>query len=137
MEDNNTPVLVKNGVEAFTDYDKANMLADQFEQVHNIDLVNNTCEQENIIKQVKKYLEETDNDNENWDKFITSPLITFAKKSNNKKIFQPIKVYNHSIEPANTVKYLGVHLDSRLTYHTHIKQAIRKAFIVQKKKCIP
>ncbi|CAG5100732.1 Similar to X-element\ORF2: Probable RNA-directed DNA polymerase from transposon X-element (Drosophila melanogaster) [Cotesia congregata] len=137
MEDNTIPTLVKNGAQAFTDCDKANLLADQLEQVHNIDLENNTDNQKSIVKQVKEYLDVQEN--ENWYQFITSPreLSTIIKQLPSKKApgldaIQNI-VYNHSIKPTNSTKYLGVHLDPRLIFNTHIKQVIRKAFIVQKK----
>ncbi|CAD6221967.1 GSCOCG00011676001-RA-CDS, partial [Cotesia congregata] len=85
MEDNTIPTLVKNGAQAFTDCDKANLLADQLEQVHNIDLENNTDNQKSIVKQVKEYLDVQEN--ENWYQFITSPreLSTIIKQLPSKK----------------------------------------------------
>lgn len=60
-------------------------------------------------------------------------VIVFAKKTKNRKIIQPIKVYNHTTQPTHTVKYLGVHLDSKLLYTEHFKQTLRKAYAMQKK----
>ena len=60
-------------------------------------------------------------------------IIVFSKKIKDSKILTPVTVYNKKIVPTNSVKYLGVHLDSRLTYRHHIKQALRKAYSVLKK----
>lgn len=53
--------------------------------------------------------------------------ITFTKKFTNTKIFQLPKIYNQQITPKTSVKYLGVHLDTRLNYQTHTKNTITKA----------
>lgn len=42
-------------------------------------------------------------------------------------------MYNHTTQPTHTVKYLGVHLDSKLLYKVHFKQTLRKAYAMQKK----
>lgn len=68
--------LQKIYIEAITDKDKANMLASQFEEVHNIDLLNNTCEQTTIIKEVNEFLQNT-NINSDWTKYMTSPKEIF------------------------------------------------------------
>ncbi|KAK2583960.1 hypothetical protein KPH14_006424 [Odynerus spinipes] len=51
------PTLHKNGTEAMADQAKADTLATQFEEVHNIELVNNTTEQTSIIEITRNYLE--------------------------------------------------------------------------------
>ncbi|KAK2577940.1 hypothetical protein KPH14_012919, partial [Odynerus spinipes] len=75
------PTLEKNDFEAVTDIEKANLLASQFEAVHNIDLAQNTQEQDDIISQVQNFIDNTKTDNE-WTKFITSPkeIINVIKK---------------------------------------------------------
>ncbi|KAK2577593.1 hypothetical protein KPH14_012704, partial [Odynerus spinipes] len=60
-------------------------------------------------------------------------VIVFTKKRNDRTIFQPIKVYGHPTQPNTAVKYLGMHLDSKLTYRTHINHIIRKVYAVQRK----
>lgn len=54
--------------------------------------------------------------------------IIFAKKYTNNKIFTPLKINNTTITPAPTVKYLGVHMDTRLNFKAHIKNTITKAY---------
>ena len=51
------PTLIKNNIEAITDEEKVEMLADQFEKVHSINLVNNTIEQNGIIEEVQTFLQ--------------------------------------------------------------------------------
>ena len=46
-------MLEENAQEAITDTDKAEMLARQYVKVHNIELDNNTPEQQDIIKAVE------------------------------------------------------------------------------------
>lgn len=65
------PTIVKSGEEAITDIEKANMLASQFEEVHNLNINNNTNEQNSIINQLQQYINEASN--EDWLKYITSP----------------------------------------------------------------
>lgn len=60
-------------------------------------------------------------------------VIVLTRRKTGIKIFQPITVYGHPTTPVHTVKYLGVHLDSKLTYHMHIKHIIRKTYSVIKK----
>jgi hypothetical protein len=55
-----------------------------------------------------------------------SEYITFKRKFTNTRIFQPIKIDNSPIEIKHSVKYLGIHLDEKLTFKTHIKESIRK-----------
>jgi hypothetical protein len=55
--------------------------------------------------------------------------ILFSKKFTNTKIITPLKVANKSIKTTPSVKYLGVHLDTRLVYHKHIDKTIQKARI--------
>ncbi|CAK9799280.1 Probable RNA-directed DNA polymerase from transposon X-element [Anthophora plagiata] len=60
-------------------------------------------------------------------------VIVYKRKHQGTKIYQPIRVYNHKTHPTDVVKYLGVYLDSKLLFKQHIKQAIRKAYFIQKK----
>jgi hypothetical protein len=53
--------------------------------------------------------------------------ILFAKKFTNTKIITPLKVKNRKVLTQSSVKYLGVHLDTRLTYHTHIDKTLTRA----------
>lgn len=57
----------------------------------------------------------------------------FAKKFKNTKIFQPIRVNTCDTQVINTVRYLRVHLNNRLTFRNHIKQTLRKAYAVNRK----
>jgi len=60
-------------------------------------------------------------------------IMIFTKKFKDSKIFQPIKVFGHNTHPTHSVKYLGVYLDSKLTFKKHINETLRKAYAVQKK----
>ena len=54
-------------------------------------------------------------------------VITFTKKKErNSRIFQPITVYGHKTTPVKAVKYLGVYLDTGLTYRNHIMESVKK-----------
>ncbi|KAH0563567.1 hypothetical protein KQX54_002331 [Cotesia glomerata] len=68
-----TPVLTlqKDNVEAVTDEQKANLIASRFEEVHKIDTINNTSEQNKITESVEEYLSSTNSDD--WANFRTSP----------------------------------------------------------------
>lgn len=55
--------------------------------------------------------------------------IIFTRKFTNNKIFTPIRIGNHLITPKNSVRYLGVQLDSRLNFHEHIKNSVCKAYV--------
>ncbi|KAK2578341.1 hypothetical protein KPH14_002065, partial [Odynerus spinipes] len=57
----------------------------------------------------------------------TEAIVFTKKKDRCNKIFQPITVYGQKIITVNTVKYLGVHLDNKLTYRAHFKESVRKA----------
>lgn len=65
------PTLKKNGIEAMTDQAKADILAMQFEEVHNIELANNTIQQTNIIETTRNYLENASNTEAH--KYYTNP----------------------------------------------------------------
>ena len=61
-------------------------------------------------------------------------VITFMKKKErNSRIFQPITVYGHKTTPVKAVKYLGVHLDTGLTYRNHIMESVKKAHAILRK----
>ncbi|KAJ3621745.1 hypothetical protein MTP99_003851 [Tenebrio molitor] len=55
--------------------------------------------------------------------------ILFAKKFTNTRIITPLKVKNRKVLTQPSVKYLGVHvhLDTRLTYYTHIDKTLTRA----------
>lgn len=72
------PTLEDNNKEAFLDKDKAEMIATQYENVHNIDLTNNSLQQEEIIKKVKEVINKEretncDNNIEEYKQLLTSP----------------------------------------------------------------
>lgn len=50
------PTLIKNRIEAITDKEKAEILATQFEKIHDIHSIVNNEEQNDIIKTVQNYL---------------------------------------------------------------------------------
>lgn len=54
--------------------------------------------------------------------------IVFSRKYTNNKIYIPLEINNHPIETTNSVKYLGVELDSRLNFHNHINNKVKKAY---------
>lgn len=53
----------------------------------------------------------------------------FKNNFHDAKIFQFVKIYAYN----ESVKYLGVHFDSKLTYKTHINQTIKKANTIKNK----
>jgi len=59
--------------------------------------------------------------------------MVLTKKYKDSKIFQPIKIFRYNTHSTHSVKYLGVHLDSKLTFKKHINETLRKAYSVQKK----
>ncbi|KAB0790269.1 hypothetical protein PPYR_15393, partial [Photinus pyralis] len=54
--------------------------------------------------------------------------IIFSKKYTYNKIYSPLKVQNHIITPTNTVKYLGMYLDTRLNHRAHTTKTLQKAY---------
>ena len=87
-------------------------------------------------KQIQIHIDILQNYYDKWKISLNATkteLIVFAKKQQNIKIIQPIKIYGHKIEPTNSTRYLGVHLDSKLTFKNHIKQVLRKVYLVQNK----
>lgn len=58
--------------------------------------------------------------------------IIFSRKFNQIQTFQPIILENQRIPTSESVKYLGVHLDRRLSYHKHIQETLRRAYGVQR-----
>ena len=73
------------GVEAITPQDKANCLALQFEKIHNIDIINNTEEQQDVIDTVKKFIAESNTNDAH--KYYTNPkeILTEIKKLPSRK----------------------------------------------------
>lgn len=65
------PTLEQNSVEAYTDTQKANMLAKHYEQIHDLSKSADTKEHEEIEKHVQQYLNNINN--AEWYKHITSP----------------------------------------------------------------
>jgi hypothetical protein len=53
--------------------------------------------------------------------------ILFTRKSTNSKIITKLKVKDKTIATTPTVKYLGLTLDTRLNFHTHINNTLTKA----------
>ena len=58
--------------------------------------------------------------------------IVFARKTKDTRIIQPIQIYNNIRQIKTMVKYLGVNLESKLTYKIHIKTVLRKTYSVMK-----
>jgi ribonuclease HI len=56
---------------------------------------------------------------------IKTQVIIFSRK-NNINLPRPIKLHGIEIEFCNTVKYLGIHLDSRLNWHEHVNITAKK-----------
>ena len=56
---------------------------------------------------------------------IKTQIIIFSRK-NNINLPRPIKLHGIDIEFCNTIKYLGVHLDSRLNWHKHVVTTAKK-----------
>jgi hypothetical protein len=54
-------------------------------------------------------------------------LRVFTRKSTNNKIITKLKVKDKTIATTPTVKYLGLTLDTRLNFHTHINNTLTKA----------
>ena len=58
--------------------------------------------------------------------------IIFSRKYSNNKIFTQLKVGDSKIEPCTQLKYLGLHMDSRLNFIENLKQLRRKGEIALK-----
>lgn len=52
--------------------------------------------------------------------------ITFTRKFTNIRSMQTLKVEGKAINPSNHIKYLGVWLDTRLKFHTHVQKTVSK-----------
>lgn len=52
--------------------------------------------------------------------------IIFTRKFTNKTTHQRLKIHDKIIQPAKSVKYLGVWMDSLLRFHTHAQKTINK-----------
>lgn len=63
----------------------------------------------------------------------TEVIVISKKKPKSNKIIQPITVNGHKTEPVKSVKYLGVHLDSGLTYRIDLLESVRKAHAILRK----
>lgn len=59
-------------------------------------------------------------------------VINFTKKFTNNVIYTPIKINGIPTHTKNCVKYLGMHLDQRLTYEHHINAVLKKAYGIMK-----
>jgi len=87
-------------------------------------------------KQIQIHMNQLQSFYEKWKIKLNetkTEVITFSKKFKDMKIFQPITVNKFKTIPTTNVKYLGVVLDTKLTYQMHIKQILKKAYAVQKK----
>lgn len=56
-------------------------------------------------------------------------IINFTKKFTNNRIYNNLKINGEDIKQTNKVKYLGVILDDKITYRSHIEETIKKAYI--------
>ena len=56
-----------------------------------------------------------------------SELLIMTKRFTENRIFQPIKLAGGEVYPKDCAKYLGVTLDKRLNFKTHISETINKA----------
>ena len=54
--------------------------------------------------------------------------ILYTRKYKDNKIFSQLTIDKQKIPIQNEVKYLGIHLDKRLTFKPHIKNTLRKAY---------
>lgn len=54
--------------------------------------------------------------------------ITFSKKFTCNKVYNHLKVENHTVPVSKQVKYLGVILDNRLNFTAHINNLLKKGF---------
>lgn len=52
----------------------------------------------------------------------------FNKKFTNSQITATLKIHGKNIEPKNSIKYLGINLNKRLTFQTHFKETLNKAY---------
>lgn len=59
-------------------------------------------------------------------------VIVFSRKFKNTKIIQPVEIYKQKTQSKTSVKYLGVNLDKKLTYKTHISAVLRKTYTIIK-----
>ncbi|CAG5078577.1 Protein of unknown function, partial [Cotesia congregata] len=75
------PTLQKDNVEAVTDEQKANLIASRFEEVHNIDTINNTPEQNKITEKLYPLMVKG------------SPLYQHNKALIHKMLLRPIMLY--------------------------------------------
>lgn len=95
------PTLIKDSIHYFTDKDKAELLANPYEKVHNA--VPNTGEQQELQDEIENYLQINDNytpKNEETSALITSPkeLMTFIKMLPNNKARGPDTIDNKLIK---------------------------------------
>jgi hypothetical protein len=67
---------------------------------------------------------------EDWKLKLNEPkteLIIFTRKKTNIKIFTPLKINKHKINPTTKVNYLGITLDARLNFKENVKTKLVKA----------
>jgi len=55
-------------------------------------------------------------------------LNIYTQKFTNNRITNPITINGHTTTPTNPIKYLGVYLDSRLSFNDHFKHVLQKAY---------
>lgn len=59
--------------------------------------------------------------------------IVFARKRTNHRVFQKLTMDGHTIIPKTHVKYLGVTMDSRLNFDTHLKNRRQLSYATMRK----
>lgn len=82
-------------------------------------------------KQIQLHLNLLEKYFQTWKITVNSEkteLISFSRRYTGNKIFSKPKLYNNVIKQVNSVKYLGVHLDSRLNFKIHLLETLKKAF---------
>ncbi|CAL7937375.1 unnamed protein product [Xylocopa violacea] len=90
------PTLQDNNTSAFTDKEKAETLADHFFKAYTLNTLNNTQEQEQIIKEVVTYMEQTKETGKELYKYSTSPkeIINIIRKLPSLKAPGPAEIQN-------------------------------------------
>ena len=59
--------------------------------------------------------------------FHTSKCQVISITNNVKPIVDRYKVHHHILEQDNCAKYLGIYIDSKLAFNTHVDAVVKKA----------